>query len=80
MTKSYITPKEKEGNIYSSWEESLIAPKFTIKNFADELHYYLRIYIRKNKPLSKILMFLFLNATQRILYTFGMFLIKIKSN
>jgi len=80
MTKSYIAFKDKKGNFYNSWEESIIAPKFTIKNFADELHYYLRIYIRKNKPLSKILMFLFLNATQRILYTFGMLLIKIKSN
>jgi len=80
MTKSYIVINDKKGNVYNSWEESLIAPKFTIKNFADELHYYLRIYLRKNKPLSKILFFLFLNATQRILYTFGMFLIKIKSN
>ena len=80
MTKSYIMLNNKKENIHNSWEESLIAPKFTIKNFTDELHYYLRIYIRKNKPLSKILMFLFLNATQRILYTFGMFLIKIKSN
>jgi len=54
MTKSYIVFKDKKGNFYNSWEESLITPKFTIKNFADELHYYLRIYLRKNKPLSKI--------------------------
>ncbi len=80
MTKSYIIFNNKKENLYNSWEESIIAPKFTIKNFAEELHYYLRIYIRKNKPLSKILIFLFLNATQRILYTFGMFLIKIKPN
>ena len=78
MTKSYIVINDKKGNVYNSWEESLIAPKFTIKNFADELHYYLRIYLRKNKPLSKILIFLFLDATQRILYTIGTFLIKIK--
>ncbi len=79
MTKSYFAFKNKIVNTYDSWEESLIAPKFTIKNFADELHYYLRIYLRKNKPVSKILIFLFLNATQRILYTIGTFLIKIKS-
>ena len=78
MTKSYFVINEKKDNIYGSWKESLIAPKFTIKNFADELHYYLRIYLRENKPLSKILIFLFLNATQRILYTIGTILIKIK--
>ena len=78
MTKSYITIKEKKEILYNSWEENLITPKFTIKNFADELHYYLRIYLRKNMPVFKITFFLFLNATQRILYTFGTFLIKIK--
>jgi len=78
MTKSYITINEKKENIHNSWEESLIAPKFTIKNFVDELHYYLRFYLRNNKPISKIAIFLFLNAIQGILYTLGTFLIKIK--
>ncbi len=78
MTKSYIMIKDKKGNVYNSWEESLIAPKFSIKNFADELHYYLRIYLRTNMSLTKIIMFLFLNAIQRILYTIGTEFIKIK--
>jgi len=78
MAKSYLVINDKKDNIYRHWEESLIPPKFTIKNFADELHNYLRIYLKKNKPISKILIFLFLNATQRILYTIGTFLIKIK--
>jgi len=55
MTKSYIVNNNKKGNVYNSLEESLIAPKFTIKNFANELHYYLRKYLIKNKPISKIL-------------------------
>jgi len=33
MTKSYIIFNNKKENLYNSWEESLIAPKFTIKNF-----------------------------------------------
>ncbi len=65
--------------IYNSWEQSIIAPKFTLNNFADELHYYLRVYLRKRKPILKILMFLFLNAIQRIFYTFGTNIIKIKN-
>lgn len=78
MTKSYIIIKANDDNIYNSWEKNLIAPKFTIKNFADELHYYLRTYINKNKALSIIIIFLFLNSIQRILYSFGTFLIKLR--
>ena len=79
MTKSYVKIEiNNENRIYNSWEESVIAPKFTLKNFADELHYYLRIYLRKQKSLWKNLIFLFLNAIQRIFYTIGTDIIKIK--
>lgn len=78
MTKSYIKTGLSLETIYGSWEESIIAPKFTLKNFADELHYYLRINLRKQKSLWKNLTFLFLNAIQRIFYTIGTDIIKIK--
>ena len=78
MTKSYIIIEKVNEGLYQSWEQSLIAPKFTLRNFTDELHYYLRVYINQKKSLGKIVIFLFLNAIQRILYTTGTFLIKIK--
>ncbi len=78
MTKSYIKTGLSLETTYNSWEESIIAPKFTLKNFADELHYYLRINLRKQKSLWKNLTFLFLNAIQRIFYTIGTDIIKIK--
>jgi len=78
MTKSYIINKSFAKGSYNNWEAGIIAPKFTMKNFADELHYYLRIYLRKKKPFLKILAFIFLNAFQRILYTLGTNLTKIK--
>lgn len=31
MTKSYIVFKEKRENVYGSWEESLIPPKYDQK-------------------------------------------------
>ena len=80
MTKSYLIPEKNIENYHQSRKHCLIAPKFTIKNFTYELHYYLRIYISDKKPIIKIFMFLFLNAIQRTLYTFGTFLVKIKSN
>jgi len=78
MTKSYIIFEKVNEGRYHTWELSLNAPRFTIRNFADELHFYLRIYIKQKKSLGKIMIFLFLNAIQRILYTTGAFLIKIK--
>jgi hypothetical protein len=64
--------------VYESWEENIIAPKLTLKGFADELHYYLRSYLATKKKLSEVIFFLFLNATQRIFYSFGTFSIKIR--
>ena len=78
MTKSYIIIEKVKKGKYQPWEQSLNAPRFTIRNFADELHFYLRIYINQKKSLGKIMIFLFLNSIQRILYTTGAFLIKIK--
>ena len=78
MTKSYINIQKESEGLYQPWEQSLIAPRFTIKNFAEELHFYLRIYIKQKRSLTKIIIFLFLNAIQRILYTIGTFLIRIK--
>ena len=63
---------------YNSWCLELITPKFTIRNFSDELHYYLRIYLKQKKSFWGILIFLFLNATQRVCYTIGSFIIKKK--
>ena len=79
VTKSYIIITINDENLYQSWEESLVAPKFTIKNLVDELHYYIRIYIKKKKTYLKIFQFLFLNIVQRILYTLGTFIIKRKN-
>jgi len=62
---------------YKSWKESIIAPKLTLKNFVGELHYYFRFYLIKKK-VSDFLLFLFLNAVQRIFYSFGTYYIKIK--
>ena len=78
MTKSYVGLERGVDIIYNSWEQSIIAPKFTLKNFADELHYYLRINLGKQKSLWKNLTFLFLNAIQRIFYTIGTNIIIIK--
>lgn len=77
MTKSYLIYQLNQ-NQYESWEKSIIAPKFNLKNFVGELHYYIRIYIKKEIPFLKSLMFLFLNITQRMLYTYGTFLINLK--
>ena len=78
MTK--VLPRlEFDGStIYESWEESIIAPKLTLKSFADELHYYIRLYLLKRKKLTDFFLFLFLNATQRIFYTIGTFSIILK--
>ena len=78
MTKSYDWIFTSQQDSYNEWEESIIAPKLTIKSFADELHYYLRLYLIKNKNVRKILLYLMLNGVQRIFYTFGTLLIKIK--
>ena len=80
MTKSYDWIFSFQQDSYKGWEESIIAPKLTIKSFADELHYCLRLYLIKNKNIWKILLFLMLNGAQRIFYTFGTFLIKVKKN
>ena len=78
MTKSYERIFSSKEDIYNGWEESILAPKLTIKSLADELHYYLRLYMIKNKNILKILLFLMLNGAQRIFYTFGTLIIKIK--
>ena len=78
MTKSYLVLETEKGEIYNSWEQSIIAPKFTLRNFTGELHYYLRIYLSKKKSFTKIIMFLFLNAVQRIFYTVGTTIINIR--
>lgn len=78
MTKSYDWIFTSQQDSYNGWEESIIAPKLTIKSFADELHYYLRLYLIKNKNVRRILLYLMLNGVQRIFYTFGTLLIKIK--
>ncbi|KKM86030.1 hypothetical protein LCGC14_1283130 [marine sediment metagenome] len=70
MTKSYLIFKSNNSK-NNTWQESIIAPKFSLKNFADELHYYLRIYLLKKKSFNKIIKFLLLNAVQRIFYTIG---------
>ncbi len=71
MTKSYLIFVSDNNRTYTTWQESIIAPKFSLKSFADELHYYLRIYIIKKKSFSEIIKFLFLNAIQRVFYTIG---------
>ncbi len=71
MTKSYLIFDTDNNKNYTTWQESIIAPKFSLKNFADELHYYLRIYIIKKKSFNEIIKFLFLNVVQRIFYTMG---------
>lgn len=78
MTKSYERIFSLQQDSYNGWEESIIAPKLTIKSLADELHYYLRLYMIKNKNVLKILLFLMLNGAQRIFYTFGTLIIKIQ--
>ncbi len=78
MTKSYLVLETKKGEICNSWEQCIIAPKFTLKNFTGELHYYLRVYLSKKKSFTKIMMFLFLNAVQRIFYTVGTNIINIR--
>lgn len=78
MTKSFFVSNQVPQSSYRSWEESIIAPKFNLKNFIDELHYYIRVYIIQKKPILKSMKFLFLNAIQRIFYTYGTFLIKLK--
>ena len=77
MTKSYDRIFSSQHDSSKGWEESIIAPKLSIKSLADELHYYLRLYLIENKNFLKILVFLMLNGAQRIFYTFGTFLIKI---
>ena len=79
MTKSYFIERELAQVSYKSWEESIIAPKFNLKNFMDELHYYVRIYIIQKKSFLKSMKFLFLNAVQRIFYTYGTILIKLRN-
>ncbi len=71
MTKSYLIFESDNNENYNSWQESIIAPKFSLRNFADELHYYLRIYIIRKKSFNEIIKFLFLNVIQRIFYTIG---------
>lgn len=80
MTKSYLYSFETKNQIYKNWEIELIAPRLTIKNFAHEMHYYIRIYIKQEKPFLKLVKFLFLNAVQRIFYTIGAFLSRIDNS
>ncbi|HEC38508.1 hypothetical protein LCGC14_0706020 [marine sediment metagenome] len=80
MTNSYLVFESNNNRNYTEWQESIIAPKFSLKNFANELHYYLRIYIIKKKSFNEILKFLFLNAIQRIFYTIGTKIALIRKN
>jgi len=74
LTKSYFKLSKHEDQQYNSWEKGVIAPKLTLINLADELHYYFKIYIKQRKSKSEILFFLFLNAIQRVFYTLGVFM------
>lgn len=74
MTNSLIKMKmiKKESNlIVYEWEKGISAPKLTLSELANELHFHLRVYIRKKYGLTKIIVFLFFNLIQRILYTTG---------
>lgn len=77
MTKSFIYQLNPQ--YYKSWEKSIIAPDFNLKNFVNEIHYYLRIYINSNMAFWKSIKFLFLNIIQRLAYTYGTFKIKLEN-
>lgn len=77
MTKAFINTKKIPKINYNKWEQTIIAPKLTLRNFSDEMHYYFRIYLQDGKRFPKIILFLFLNVIQRIFYTIGTLIIKL---
>jgi len=38
--------------VYNSWKRSIIAPKLTLKSFAEELHHSIRLYLIMRKKFS----------------------------
>jgi len=63
----YHTQKNKA----QEWEKGIVAPKLTIRALKDELHFYLRIYLKKGYNSRKITFFMFLYLAQRLLYSYG---------
>ncbi len=78
VSKSYIIYQLNQ-EYYNSWEKHIIAPKFNIQYLFNDLYYYLRIYVNSGKGFWKSMKFLFLKIIERLLYTYGTFVIKIKN-
>lgn len=76
MTRAFVIIRKKKHyqEYFPQWEQGIVAPKLTFKALVDELHYHLRVYIKKNYSFPKIMIFLVFNIVQRILYSYAFFL------
>ncbi len=77
VSKSY-TIYQLNQEYENSWEKYIISPKFNIQYLLSVLYYYLRIYVNSGKGFWKSMKFLFLKMIERIIYTYGTFVIKKK--
>jgi hypothetical protein len=67
MTHSFLLKKASDA--LNEWNEGIIAPKLTLGELKDELHFHLRKYLHKGYRKRKIIVFMFFYCIQRILYT-----------
>jgi len=78
MTKSYLTNEIHQNIIAESWEQNIIARRFTIRTISKQMTYNLHIYFREKESLTHIIIFLFLSLIQLLFYTLGAFLVKLR--
>ena len=79
MTHTWLKNNTQESPT-QEWEEGIVAPKITIRALKDELHFYLRIYLKKGYNIQKIISFLFLYLVQRLLYSYSYWSVKYENN
>ena len=75
MTHTWLKYNTQESPT-QEWEEGIVAPKITIRALKDELHFYLRIYLKKGYDIRRIISFLFLYLVQRLLYSYSYWSVK----
>lgn len=78
MTKSYLINEIHQNIISESWEQNIIARRFTIRNISKQMTYNLLVYFREQESLTHIIIFLFLGFIQLLFYTLGAFLVKLR--
>jgi len=74
LTHAWIRISASGPDYGEEWEESIVAPPLTIHGIANELHFHVRRYLQAGYSWRIIVVFLFFNLVQRLLYAYGFFI------